>query len=64
MCLSGQNCHVLFLFYSFPPVSGIQLEKYKTHFFQNPRITKAPAVERDVKPRNMNFAKVERTLGD
>ena len=28
-------------------------------FFQNPRIAKVLVVERDIKPRNMNFAKVE-----
>ena len=33
------------------------------HFFRNPGITKVLAVERDVKPRNMNFAKVERRGG-
>ena len=31
----------------------------KRIFFQNPGIAKLLAVERDVKPRNMNFAKVE-----
>ena len=32
-------------------------------FFWNPGITKVLAFERDVKPRNMNFAKVERRRG-
>ena len=36
----------------------------KTHpFFRNPGIAKVLAVERDVKSRNMNFAKLERGWG-
>ena len=35
-------------------------EVLKRIFFWNPRIAKMLAVERDVKPRSMNFAKVER----
>ena len=35
-------------------------EVLKHIFFRNPGITKVLAVERDVKPRNMNFAKVDR----
>ena len=38
-------------------------EVLKRIFFQNLGITKVLAVERDVKPRNMNFAKVERGWG-
>ena len=34
-------------------------EVLKHIFFHNPRIAKMLAVERDVKPRNVNFAKVE-----
>ena len=33
------------------------------HLFRNPGITKVRAIERDAKPRNMNFAKVERRRG-
>ena len=29
------------------------------HLFRNPGIAKVLAVERDVKPRNMNFAKLQ-----
>ena len=32
-------------------------------FFLNPGIARLVAVERDVKPRNMNFAKVEKRGG-
>ena len=32
-------------------------------FFRSPGIAKVLAVERDVKPRNMNFAKVARREG-
>ena len=35
-------------------------EVLKHIFFWNPRIAKVLAVERDVKPRNMNIAKVDR----
>ena len=35
----------------------------KCIFFRNPRIARLVAVERDVKPRNMNFAKVEKRWG-
>ena len=35
-------------------------EVLKRIFFWNPGIARLVAVERDVKPRNMNFAKVER----
>ena len=38
-------------------------EILKRFFFRNPGITKMLAVERDVKPQNINFAKVERTGG-
>ena len=38
-------------------------EVLKRIFFGNPGIAKVPAVERDVKPRNMNFAKVDRSGG-
>ena len=34
-------------------------EALKRIFFQNPGIAKVLAVQRDVKPRNMNFAKVD-----
>ena len=33
------------------------------HLFWNPGIAKMLAVERDVKPGNINFAKVERRRG-
>ena len=33
-------------------------EVLKRFFFQNPRIARLVTVERDVKPRNMYFAKV------
>ena len=39
-------------------------EVLKRIFFQNPGIARLVAVERDVKPRNMNFAKVERGGSD
>ena len=35
-------------------------EVLKHFFFQIPGIARLEAVERDVKPRNMNFAKVEK----
>ena len=35
-------------------------EVLKRIFFRNPGIAKVLAVERDVKPQNMNFAKVDR----
>ena len=35
-------------------------EVLKRIFFRNPGIARLVAVERDVKPRNMNFAKVEK----
>ena len=35
-------------------------EVLKRTTFRNPGIAKVLAVERDVKPRNMNFAKVEK----
>ena len=35
-------------------------EVLKRIFFLNPGIVRLVAVERDVKPRNMNFAKVEK----
>ena len=35
-------------------------EVLKHIFFRNPGIAKVLGVERDVKPRNMNFAKVDR----
>ena len=35
----------------------------KTHLFRNPGIAKVLAVERDVKPQNMNFAKIDRRGG-
>ena len=38
-------------------------EVLKRIFFRNPGITKVLAVERDVRPRNMNFAKVDRGGG-
>ena len=38
-------------------------EVLKHIFFQNTGITRLVAVERDVKPRNMNFAKVEKMGG-
>ena len=38
-------------------------EVLKRIFFRNPRIAKVVAVERDVKPCNMNFAKVDRRGG-
>ena len=38
-------------------------EVLKRIFLQNPGITKALANERDVKPRNMNFAKLVRREG-
>ena len=38
-------------------------EVLKHIFFCNPVIPKELAVERDVKPQNMNFAKVERGVG-
>ena len=38
-------------------------EVLKHIFLQNPGITKALANERDVKPRNMNFAKLVRREG-
>ena len=38
-------------------------EILKRIFFRNPGITRLVAVERDVKPRNMNFAKVEKGGG-
>ena len=38
-------------------------EVLKRIFFQNPGIAKVLAVEREVKPRNMNFAKVDRRGG-
>ena len=38
-------------------------EVLKHIFFRNPRIAKVLAVERDVKPQNMNFAKVDRRGG-
>ena len=36
----------------------------KTHLFRNPGIAKMLAVERDVKPRNVNFAKFDRREGE
>ena len=33
------------------------------HLFRNPGIAQVLPVERDVKPRNMNFAKVDRWAG-
>ena len=38
-------------------------EVLKCIFFRNPGIAKVLAVERDVKPQNMNFAKVDRRGG-
>ena len=38
-------------------------EVLKRIFFRNPGIAKVLAVERDVKARNMNFAKVDRREG-
>ena len=38
-------------------------EVLKHIFFRNPGIAKVLAVERDVKPQNMNFAKVDRREG-
>ena len=38
-------------------------EILKRTFFRNPGIARLVAVERDVKPRNMNFAKVEKRGG-
>ena len=38
-------------------------EVLKRIIFRNPGIAKVLAVERDVKPRNMNFAKVDRKGG-
>ena len=38
-------------------------EVLKCIFFRNPGIAKVLAVERDVKPRNMNFANVDRRGG-
>ena len=38
-------------------------EILKGTFFRNLRIARLVAVERDVKPRNMNFAKVEKGGG-
>ena len=38
-------------------------EVLKRLFFRNPGIARLLAVERDVKPRNMNFAKVEKRGG-
>ena len=38
-------------------------EVLKHIFFWNPGIARLVAVERDVKPRNMNFAKVEKAGG-
>ena len=35
-------------------------EVLKRIFFQNPGIARLVAGERDVKPRNMNFAKIEK----
>ena len=35
-------------------------EVLKHNFFQNPGIARLVGVEEDVKPRNMNFAKVEK----
>ena len=43
-------------------VSGIRLGKYKKASFFG--IAKVLAVERDVKPQNMNFAKVDRRGSD
>ena len=39
-------------------------EVLKRIFFRNPRIAKVLAVERDVKPRNMKFAELQRRGGD
>ena len=39
-------------------------EILKRIFFRNPGIARLVAVERDVKPQNMNFAKVEKGGGD
>ena len=38
-------------------------EVLKCIFFRNPGIANVSAVERDEKPRNMNFAKVDRMGG-
>ena len=38
-------------------------EVLKQIFFRKPRIARLVAVERDVKPRNMNFAKVQKRGG-
>ena len=38
-------------------------EVLKRIFFRNPGIARLVALERDVKPRNMNFAKVEKRGG-
>ena len=38
-------------------------EVLKRFFFLNPGIAQVLAVERDVKPRNINFAKVDRGGG-
>ena len=35
----------------------------KTHLFSESGLARLVAVERDVKPRNMNFAKVEKREG-
>ena len=55
-CICGENGHVSFLFSC---KRYLIQEVLKRIFFQNPRIAKVLAVEMDVKPRNMNFAKAE-----
>ena len=54
-------CFVLIFFIS-PKRYSIG-EVLKRIFFRNPGISKVLAVERDVKPRNMNFAKLQRRGG-
>ena len=48
-------------FFFFPISSNLIGKVLKNAcFFRNPGITKVLAVERDIKPRNMTFAKVKR----
>ena len=54
-------CFVLIFFISRKRYSIGEVLKHI--FFQNLGITKVLAVERDVKPRNMNFAKLQRMGG-
>ena len=62
-CIYDHNCFVLLCLSCISHKRYLIGEVLKLIFFRNPRITKVLAVERDVKPQNMNFAKVDRRGG-